>query len=219
MLRRAFAEYCWLLDRGYAEDSSIELVGNRHDLVARQRKALWRSACSEERLHSRRERCLSIAAAPDRLHVDGFNVLITLEAARGGAVVLRGRDAVLRDLAGIRGSYRIVSETEPVLRELAQFLRGNGAPSLSWYLDRPVSNSGRLRALLLRVAEEEGCDWQVELCDDPDRVLLEVTEPVLSADRQVLDGCRAWSPLVSRFAEAAMRDPFLVDLGSSAEAN
>ncbi len=47
-LRTAVAEYSWLLTRGYAEESALKLVGDRYDLTARQRMAVWRSSCSDE---------------------------------------------------------------------------------------------------------------------------------------------------------------------------
>ena len=61
-LRRAQAELCWLLDRGYAMTSSLELVGNRHGLTQRQRLALARSACSAEQQRRRSAHEVPIAA-------------------------------------------------------------------------------------------------------------------------------------------------------------
>ena len=40
------------------------------------------------------------------LLIDGFNVLTTIEAALGGAVVLACRDETYRDIAGLHGTYR-----------------------------------------------------------------------------------------------------------------
>ena len=52
-LRTATAEYSWLLTRGYAHESALKLVGDRHDLTARQRVAVMRSACSDQALEDR----------------------------------------------------------------------------------------------------------------------------------------------------------------------
>ena len=46
-LRQAVADLSWLLERGYAEKSSLKLVGDRYDLLARQRTAVGRCACSD----------------------------------------------------------------------------------------------------------------------------------------------------------------------------
>ncbi|HZI33099.1 MAG TPA: DUF434 domain-containing protein, partial [Candidatus Binatia bacterium] len=54
----AAADLCWLLDRDYAPRSALELVGNRHSLVTRQRMALSRYACSENDARHRQLHCL-----------------------------------------------------------------------------------------------------------------------------------------------------------------
>src|SRR4051794_18466345 len=46
-LVEAVADLSWLWDRGYAELSSLKLVGDRHALTERQRMAVRRSSCAE----------------------------------------------------------------------------------------------------------------------------------------------------------------------------
>ena len=52
-LAEAMSDLSWLLTRGYAEPSSLKLVGDRYRLVERQRVAVLRSACSDESLARR----------------------------------------------------------------------------------------------------------------------------------------------------------------------
>ncbi len=47
VLRKATAELCWLLSRGYTQKSALKLVGDRYDLVARQRTAVGRCVCGD----------------------------------------------------------------------------------------------------------------------------------------------------------------------------
>jgi len=54
-LRAAAADFCWLLDRGYASRSALELVGNHHNLTSRQRMAVSRFACAAEQVNRRRK--------------------------------------------------------------------------------------------------------------------------------------------------------------------
>ena len=49
------------------------------------------------------------------IRVDGFNLVLTLESALGGGVILGGRDGCFRDPAGVHGSSRRVEETRPAL--------------------------------------------------------------------------------------------------------
>ena len=48
-------------------------------------------------------------------------------------------------MASMHGSYRNVDETEPALTLIGEVLNAFRPSECCWYLDRPVSNSGRLR--------------------------------------------------------------------------
>ncbi|MBE3145367.1 MAG: DUF434 domain-containing protein, partial [Planctomycetes bacterium] len=106
-IQQAVADYSLLLSKGYAEKSSLKLVGDRFTLTERQRLAVMRSACSNEQQASRKSRQLDInAVAGQMIAIDGYNVLITIEAAMSGGLIFRGRDGCCRDLASIHGTYR-----------------------------------------------------------------------------------------------------------------
>src|SRR5208283_2175020 len=143
-------DLCWLLDRGYASRSAIELVGNRHSLAARQRMAVARHTCSEKDAQHRWKLLVEPAQLQGReLWIDGYNVLTVLESALAGGIVLLCRDGCCRDIAGIHRRYRKVTETIPVLRMVGEVARTWGVSGCVWWLDKPVSNSGRLKALIL----------------------------------------------------------------------
>ena len=100
--------------------------------------------------------------------IDGFNILTTIEAALGGAVVLKCRDTTCRDIAGIHGSYRKVAETLPALERLASVLEARGRPC-RWLFDRPVSNSGRIRGSSSKRPEaRRGLDCRARRRSRPD---------------------------------------------------
>jgi hypothetical protein len=62
------------------------------------------------------------------------------------------------------------------------------------YLDRPVSNSGKLATLLRAECRDRGLDASVELVDDVDR-RVSGAEVALSADSAVLEAAEAWFDL------------------------
>lgn len=216
VLREAVADLCWLLGRGYSEVAALELVGNRYALRARQRLAVQRCACSDAARAQRLARRVEAASLRDRdLAIDGFNCVVTLESALSGGLVLIGRDRACRDLASVHGSYRRVAETEAAIAAVADHLAAVGARSVRWYLDRPVSNSGRLAALIRDIGAASGQDWQVELVFAPDRELLaEPARVVASGDAWVLDRAPAWVDLVGPIIAARAPGAWLLDLGS-----
>ena len=116
----AVAELSWLLDRGYPKKAALKLVGDRHALRDRQRMAVQRCAASGADRELRRARQVeSRALAGETLMVDGYNVLLTVEAALSGGVLLLGGDGVVRDLTSMSGHYRRMRSTRPALEAIA----------------------------------------------------------------------------------------------------
>ena len=215
VLRTAVAELSWLLGRGYAENSALKLVGDRHNLVERQRTAVRRCACPDAVLAARLARRVPAAAlAGRRLWIDGFNVLNTLESALSGGVVLLGRDGAARDLAGVHGTYRRVEETAPALRLFAARLAGWGVAEAVWWLDAPVGNSGRLAALMRELAAAETRPWRVETVPSPDRTLIGSGELIATADSAVLDAAAGpgWFSLAAEVVASDVPDAWSLDL-------
>ncbi|MDE3066746.1 MAG: DUF434 domain-containing protein [Verrucomicrobiota bacterium] len=212
-LRAAAAELCWLLDRGYAPRSALELVGNRHSLTARQRMALARCACSrQEAMRRRRLRVEPARLAGQELWLDGYNVLTILESALAGAIVLECRDGCCRDIAGVHRRYRKVHETHPALCLIGETASAWGVTGCHWWLDKPVSNSGRLKALILDVAADCGWNMQVELTFSPDHVLANTEQVIATSDGVVLDRCRRWVNLAAWIVAARIPQTRLVNL-------
>ena len=206
-LRVALSELCWLLSRGYTETSALKLVGDRHTLTKRQRMALRRSACTEQQL---RERVLK---GQDNLSgevvgVDGFNCIITFEAMLSGGPILLGRDGVHRDIASVHGSYRRVQETDAAIDAITTLLQE--AASVTWFLDRPVSNSGSLAQRIRDKATERRLPWTVEVVNNPDRELAEMTGAIVAtSDSWILDAAERWVDLASMFQPETL---WLLDL-------
>jgi len=212
-LRTALADFSLLLTKGYAEISALKLVGDRFSLTKRQRLAIMRSACSDQQLTSREKREIKIGDLAGRpIVIDGYNVLITIEAAMGDGVIFKGRDGCFRDLASIHGTYRKVTETIPAVQLIGGFLQEAKVANCLWLLDSPVSNSGRLKALIGELASEKNWDWEIELLTSPDAKLIKTDLTVASSDSVVLDGCGSWVNLARAIIEKKLPKVHLVDL-------
>jgi hypothetical protein len=215
-LRSAVNDLSWLLGRGYAPVSALKLVGDRGNLTERQRRAVQRAACSDAARVRRTGTQVTAAELAGRtLLIDGFNALTTIEAALGGAIVLLCRDSTYRDIAGVHGTYRKVAETLPALETMASALGGLAVPRVSWLFDRPVSNSGRVRSLVLQIAAERNYDWSVELVDNPDRLLRDSPETIATADSEILDAGPRWFNLARHVIDTACPSAWIVDLEST----
>ncbi|MGA2172328.1 MAG: DUF434 domain-containing protein [Sedimentisphaerales bacterium] len=214
-LRRAVADYSLLLTKGYADKSSLKLVGDRFALTERQRLAVMRSSCSDEQLARRKSRQLDIGdIAGKGIAIDGYNVLITIEAAMSGGIIFKGRDGCYRDLASIHGTYRKVTETIPAVELIGGFLQQIGVVQTLWLLDSPVSNSGRLKTLIGQIARTNNWDWQIELVLSPDAVLIKSGKIIASSDSVVLDGCSKWGNLAAEIIKAKLPNTQIIDLST-----
>jgi hypothetical protein len=211
-LRGATSDLCWLLTRGYASPSSLKLVGDRYRLEKRQRIAVGRCACSREALEQRRRRQLApVQVRNQQLWIDGYNVLTTVEAALAGGVILLAQDGCFRDMASLHGCYRKVAETVPAIRLLGEMIAEWDVAECRWFLDSPVSNSGRLKKVLVETSAQAGWRWRVELVHNPDAVLSQTEQTVASSDSVILDRCQRWInvarlAIVDRVAQAYVVD-------------
>lgn len=217
-LRAAAADLCWLLDRGYAARSALELVGNRHNLTSRQRMAVSRYACSDEDVRHRERLCVEPVELKGReLWLDGYNILTVLESALAGGLVLFGRDGCCRDIAGIHRRYRKVTETNPALLLVGETASVLGVSCCRWWLDQPVSNSGRLKALILKAAEDAGWNMKVELTFSPDHVLSHTDQIIATSDGIVLDRCQRWVNFARFILVGSIPQARLLDLSPAGD--
>lgn len=194
----------------------MELVGNRHNLTGRQRLAVSRCACSRAAADLRRR--LQVAPAEVRgreLWLDGYNVLTLLESALAGGVVLLGGDGCCRDLAGIHRRYRKVNETAPGLQLIGETVAAWGVTCCRWWLDQPVSNSGRLKTFIGEIAAAAGWNMPVELAFNPDRILWESGQIIATSDSVVLDRCQRWVNLAREIISERIPQARLVDLSAA----
>jgi len=212
-LRSALSDFSLLLTKGYAEKSALKLVGDRFSLTERQRLAIMRSACSDQQLISRKNReskITNISGQP--IAIDGYNLLITIEAAMSGGVIFKGRDGCFRDLASIHGTYRKVTETIPAVKLIGSFLKEIGVTKALWLLDSPVSNSGRLKTLIGELAQKNNWDFEIRLLLSPDFELTKTDLIVASSDSVVLDGCKIWTNLAAEIITQKLPFATVIDL-------
>ena len=183
LLIKAAREVQFLLDRGYD-----------YMFSERQRLALARMVSPMERITERKSKELlqkEEKKLPKTVHIDGFNTIITLEVALSGSPVLYCGDGTIRDLAGLRGTYRIIDQTKEAIMRILQQLDVLKIENACFYLDAPVSNSGRLSSLIMECADKYNVSVKTQVINDVDRVL-EQLAGVISGDAIILNNCVSW---------------------------
>jgi hypothetical protein len=215
-LHDAIYELCWLLDRGYARHSAIQLVGDHHQLTLRQRLAISRAACSSASRELRINKCLPIERIKDQqLVIDGFNLIITVETAMAEGLLLRCCDGCIRDIASIHGTYRQVHETRQAIELIGNVLQSFTPESVLWLFDKPVSNSGRLAAMVRDIAKNHRWNWQAELIDNPDQAILGSHKIAITSDSVILDRVGHWVNLGAYLITKYFHEAWLIDFSDA----
>ena len=209
-LRTASKHICYLINEGYDLKQASTFVGNHFLLSERQRLALMRTVATEAQIADRKGKEVvfpsngaglplsglplsSLPLSGGTLWIDGFNTIITLEVLLSRSILFFGMDGTIRDLAALRGTYRIIPETETAARLLFDVLMDMRIGSAVILLDEPVSNSGRLKALFAEIHEEMACPFSLDIriLRDVDRTLYG-KELVVTSDSIILDRCLSW---------------------------
>ena len=206
IMRTASRHIDYLINEGYDLKQASTFVGNHFLLSERQRLAIMRSLATKEQVDSRQKK---EKAAGKEVWIDGFNTIITLEVMLSNSILFFCMDGTIRDLAALRGTYRIIPETADAVRMLFDALVEMNVESVHILLDEPVSNSGRLKALIADIGEGYPINLDIQICKDVDRALYE-KECVISSDSIILDYCRSWINLMAKCLEKLDRQALRV---------
>ncbi len=211
-LHKAGEELYYLANRGYQMKSASTFVGNHYLLSERQRLALVRSISPKESIENRRSKEIVGSLEGATINIDGFNTIITLEIAFSDSLLLKCMDGTIRDLAGLRGTYRLIDKTELAIGEIGKLLEHKKVKKAVFYLDAPVSNSGRLKELICACLRDVSFEVQVEIIHNVDSTL-ENLENVVTGDAIILDKCKSWFNVVGEIIAGVKGDYPFVDFG------
>ena len=193
-MKTASRHICWLLNEGYDLKQASTFVGNHFILSERQRLAIVRSVAADSQLKIRKAKEKPRLDNAD-VWIDGFNTIITLEVMFSDSILFECMDGTIRDLAALRGTYRIIPETENAVHALFNALEVQNVKSVHILLDAPVSNSGRLKTLAAGIGEEYSFDLDIQILKAVDSTLWD-KDNVITTDSIILDRCAGWFNLL-----------------------
>ena len=191
ILKHCQEDLSMLLERGYAIDKSIVFVGNHYGLSKRQRGALVRSTSTRKCINMRKNKLIKNKLNEKILQIDGFNLIITLEVALSNSTLILGMDGTIRDIAGLHGTYSLIDKTDIAIDLIGKELDELKIKKAIFYLDSPVSNSGRLKQRILQLLDKYKFEVEVNLVKNAD-IELENKEYVVSTDAIILNKCISW---------------------------
>lgn len=192
-MKEAVADMSFLLERGYGEASSCELVGHRYKLNKRQQQAIKGMAAGTTAVANRKAKQLTKEKLKEKeIIIDGFNLIILLESMLSQAYLFEGKDGAFRDLSSLHGTYKSVNQTEEAIQMVGIFLTVQEVTKVIWVFDKPVSNSGRMKTKLLELAATHNYNWEVLLENNPDKLIANSTAIAITSDAWILDRVNTW---------------------------
>ena len=210
-MRIASRHIQYLINEGYDLKQATVFVGNHFLLSERQRLAIMRSVAKDQDLAERKSKQLPLSELKGKeVWIDGFNTVITLEVLLSDSLLFTCMDGTIRDLAALRGTYRLIPETTEAVQLMFDILQEASVGKVNILLDEPVSNSGRLKSLIAETAESKysssliaetaeqnkSFDLDIRILRDVDRTLYG-KEGVITSDSIILDHCTSWFNLTS----------------------
>lgn len=210
LMRTASRHIRYLINEGYDLKSASTFVGNHYLLSERQRLAIMRSVATDDQVAARKNRQLQIEElAGQEVWIDGFNTIITLEVILSNSIFFSCMDGTLRDLAALRGTYRLIPETDRAVKLMLDALEKAKVQMVRILLDEPVSNSGRLKARIADIAESYPFELDIRIQKDVDRELYN-RELVVTSDSIILDHCASWVNLTAQCLTEGNKSPLQV---------
>ncbi len=189
-LQMASLDFRYLLNRGYPRKPSLELVGNRYHLTSNERHLLHRGVFSDEDSRMRRARKIPFLQIRGKnLAIDGYNVLITVEAGLSGRPLILGDDGFIRDISGLSGNYRRSRKTDEALSLILNLLKRIRPRYTLFLLDAPISRSGELADDIRKRMEQEGIPGRAQAIKVPEKILEGFPGVVATSDTAILDRC------------------------------
>jgi hypothetical protein len=187
-LQEASKDFRYLLNRGYPRKAALELVGNRYQLISDQRQLLHRGVFSDAVSESRRKRKIPMEGIRDKdLAIDGYNVIITIEAGLSGRPLVLGDDGFIRDISGLSGNFKKTERTEEAVQLILDIIKRVKPYRTLFLFDAPISRSGKLAQEVRDRLKRENLLGDAMAVRVPETILIGFSGMIATSDTAIID--------------------------------
>ena len=210
-LQNAAKDFRYLLNRGFSRKAALELVGNRYQLNADGRHLLHRGVFSDEDSNWRKTRRIPFHQTRNRdLAIDGYNLVITLEAGLSGLPLILGDDGFIRDISGLSGNYRRSEKTKEALLLIFNTLKRVKPRHVLFLFDAPISKSGELAREIRRRLKKEDIPGNAQAIKVPEKILIGFSGVVATTDTSIIDRSKKIFDLAGHILRTSIRPECLI---------
>ncbi len=187
-LQNAAEDFRYLLNRGYPRKTLLELVGNRYQLTADERHLLHRGIFSKADSRLRWKKKIPVKAIKHRdLAIDGYNIIITIEAGLSGRPLILGDDGFIRDISGLSGNFKATERTKESLQLIFEMIKRFKPRRTLFLLDAPISMSGRLAQEVRDRMQKEHLSGDAKAVSVPEKILIGFLGVIATSDTAIID--------------------------------
>jgi hypothetical protein len=212
-LLKAASDLRYLLDKNYDRKGAVTFVGNHYQLTKADREILKRGVYPDSVAKARWNKLLKPELLNNRpLAVDGHNVVITVESALLGRTLIASDDGLIRDTAGIHGSYRQQKITRKALELILNFLKAITPEFVLFLFDAPLSQSGELALTVTKNLSLYGLQGMARAVPVPEKELYDFQGPVASSDSVIIDRVKEPFDLAGQIIRKTISEAKVVSL-------
>ncbi len=187
-LQKAAEDFRYLLNRGYPRKAALEMVGNRYCLTFDQRHLLHRGVFSGADSEARQKKISSIEEIHNKdLAIDGYNVIITIEAGLSGRPLILGDDGYVRDISGLSGSFKKTETTEKAIQCIIHAIKNIKPRKTLLIFDSPISKSGKLAQEVRSLLKKEKILGDGRAVKVPEKILIGFPGVIATSDTAIID--------------------------------
>jgi hypothetical protein len=210
-LQKAAEDFRYLLNRGYPRKAALDLVGNRYQLFSDQRHLLHRGIFSDRDSRLRRKKKISVGRIQGKeLAIDGYNVIITIEASLSDRPLIFGDDGFIRDISGLSSSFKKTELTEEAIRLILAIIKKMKPLHTLFLFDAPISKSGKLAQEVRESLKRENLAGDARAVKVPEKILIGFPGVIATSDTVIIDQSKKVLDLAGTILSNKIRSASLI---------
>jgi hypothetical protein len=187
-IQEASKDFRYLLNREYPRKAALEFVGNRYQLHSDQRHLLHRGVFSNLDSEARQKKKIASKEIRNKdLAIDGYNVIITIEAGLSKRPLILGDDGYVRDISGLSGNFKKTETTERAIRLIFDALKEMKPRKTLFLFDSPISKSGIMAQEVRARLKRENLSGDARAIKVPEKILNRFPGVVATSDTAIID--------------------------------
>ncbi|MCX8206522.1 MAG: DUF434 domain-containing protein [Methanothrix sp.] len=201
----------YLLNRGYPPGPAVRFVADRYYIDKDYRNILSRAVLSDDVAHTRRQKAIGLEDLRGRsLHIDGYNVLITIESVITGEDIFLCDDGFIRDMRCLFRKYRRSEATDEAVQLMIDVISRSGPSEILLLLDKQISRSGELASDICEAFSAAGIPGIARTARDVDRALKNSSAVVATSDGIIIDHVSSALDVPALIARRMMVEPIRI---------